>query len=232
MTREFNLVLMGDGGRSDLSKAIDLKRGRTALVVTDMQYFSACRTTGMGKAFTENGNADLIAWRFDRIEQKLIPNIRRLLECFRKNSLKVIYLTVGSQEYDYSDLPIHIKRNLQTYNGRVGRIEATILDEIKPVENEFVFNKTTVGAFASTPLDSHLRSRGIENMVFTGISTCCCVDTTARAAADLGYRCVIVEDACSDLRKEDHEWTILNFQRFFGRIMSTEEVISEIGSVA
>jgi nicotinamidase-related amidase len=54
------------------------------------------------------------------------------------------------------------------------------------------------------------------------------VDSTARVAADLGYHCVIVADACSDVTRENHEWALHNFQRLFGRVMDTASVTEEL----
>lgn len=228
MKGEYDLVVLGKSRRSDLYNVFNVKSNNTALIVMDVQYFSSCRTTGMGKLFQETGHEDMLAWRFDRIEQKVLPNLIKLQNACRKAGIKIVYVTVGSEEEDYSDLPVHIKMNLQTYNGRVGMIEANVLEEIKPMENEVIFNKTTVGAFSSTSLDIYLRRRHIETLFFCGVSTSCCVDTTARTAADLGYHCAILEDACSDMRKEDHEYALFNFQRYFGLVLNTEEAITII----
>ena len=105
MAGDFDLVLMGKVNRRDLDEELTLEPTKSALLIVDMEYFSGCRTTGMGKKFTEAGHADLIAWRFDRIEQKVIPNLQKLLAFFRQNKLKIVYITVSSETQDYSDVP-------------------------------------------------------------------------------------------------------------------------------
>ena len=100
------------------------------------------------------------------------------------------------------------------------------------MKGEALFIKTTIGAFASTPLDSYLRRYAIEHLLLSGVGTHACVANTANFAAELGYYCVIVEDACSDWRREDHEWALFNFQCLFGgRQVSTDSVIAELTQV-
>lgn len=203
----------------------------SALVIVDMQYASGCRTTGAGKKFTEMGQADIVKWRFDQIEQVVIPNIQKLLAFFRKNKLKIIYITIGSVLPDYSDAPPYVRDLFRGTNNHEGTREHEILDEIKPLEGECVINKTTKGAFTSTGLDSLLRNCGAKYLIFTGISTDQCVETTIRDAVDRDYRCVMVEDACSASQEELHRTTVLHHQKYWGRAASTEEVIAELSAL-
>ena len=91
-----------------------------------------------------------------------------------------------------------------------------------------MLNKTTVSAFTSTGIDSLLRSIGIEHLIFAGVSTNMCVGTTARDAADRGYRCLLIEDCCGAAQNEYHRWEIVNFQRLFGRVESLDNLMAEI----
>jgi nicotinamidase-related amidase len=110
----------------------------------------------------------------------------------------------------------------------VGSREHEILDELKPLANEHVLRKTTIGAFASTNIDSLLRALGCEQLYLVGISTNMCVETTAREAADRGYQVTLVEDACGTTHEDLHQATMRNFQRLFGRVRSTQEALSEL----
>jgi nicotinamidase-related amidase len=74
----------------------------------------------------------------------------------------------------------------------------------------------------------HLRHYGIRHLFFGGISTSACVGHTACFAADLEYDCTVVDDACADLTKEDHDWFLVHFRKFFGRVASTDAVIAEL----
>src|SRR5205085_1270267 len=106
--------------------------------------------------------------------------------------------------------------------------ESQILSEIAPAPGETVFNKTSVGAFASTSIDMYLRRLGLRHLLFAGISTSACVGHTACFAADLEYDCTMIEDGCADLTQADHEWFLGHFGKFFGHVATTDAVISEL----
>jgi nicotinamidase-related amidase len=74
--------------------------------------------------------------------------------------------------------------------------------------------KRTIGAFQGTGLDERLRERGVTTLVFGGIATNLGVESTARAAADLGYELVFVEDAMAAFTAAEHEASVrLDFPR-------------------
>jgi nicotinamidase-related amidase len=201
---------------------------RTGLLVIDMQCATACRQTGLGKLLKESGQEELGSYRFDRIEKWVIPNISTLLGFFRTNRLKVIYVTIGSHLPDYSDLAPHLKSLAEAVGNRKGLPNNEILRDLKPEQGEWIVNKTTMSAFNSSPIDSVLRSAGLEYLVFTGVSTNSCVEGTARDAADKGYRCVIAEDACGAASEDLHRASINNFKRLLGRVESTARMIQEL----
>ncbi len=201
---------------------------KAALILVDMQYASACRHTGMGKKWAESGQKELVEYRFGRIEQLVIPNIQRLLKLFRENRLKVLHLILGSRLPDYSDTHFHARRVVEPVNNREGSREHEILDEVKPVKGEAIINKTTIGAFASTGIESLLRAWGAEFLLFTGVSTYACVESTAREAADRGFKCVMIEDALGGSFANLHETTLFNFSRVFGRVDKVDAILDEL----
>jgi nicotinamidase-related amidase len=104
-----------------------------------------------------------------------------------------------------------------------------IVDALKPQPGEHVLRKTTIGAFASTNIDSLLRALGAEQLWLCGVSTNMCVETTAREAADRGYLVTLVEDACGTTHEDLHQVTMRNFQRLFGRVRSTAQSLEDLG---
>ncbi|KQX73626.1 isochorismatase family protein [Streptomyces sp. Root1310] len=81
-------------------------------------------------------------------------------------------------------------------------------------EGDLEIVKRTIGAFRGTGLDDRLREHGVTTLVFGGIATNLGVESTARAAADLGYDLVFVEDAMSALTGAEHEASVkLDFPR-------------------
>ena len=167
-------------------------------------------------------------YRFDRIEQLLVPNILRLRQQFRDHGRPVVHVTLGAALPDASDAPPHMRKLLSSCNNYVGSREHEIIDELKPLPGEHVIRKTSVGAFASTAIDSLLRALGAQQLYMVGVSTNMCVETTAREAADRGFQVTLVEDACGTTFAELHEVTMRNFQRLFGRVTSTAQTLGEL----
>lgn len=84
--------------------------------------------------------------------------------------------------------------------------------------------KRTMGGFQGTGLDDQLRSRGIDTLVFGGIATNLGVESTARAAADLGYELIFVEDAMTALTAAEHQACVeLDFPRL-GTVITADEL--------
>ena len=98
-----------------------------------------------------------------------------------------------------------------------------------PVQpSDHLVTKRQWGAFHGTDLDLQLRRRGIDTIVLTGISTCYGVESTARAAFELGYEQVLVEDAMAARSAAEHEHTVTRIFPRLGRVRSTEAVLSAI----
>ena len=68
---------------------------------------------------------------------------------------------------------------------------------VRPAPGEVVFPKHFPNSFRETPLLDHLRALGIAELVIAGMMTPMCIDTTTRAAADLGFKCFLAHDACA-----------------------------------
>ena len=198
-----------------------------ALIVVDMQYATGHRDGALGRRMAAEGS-NVAGYRFDRIETKVVPNIKRLLADFRARGGAVIYLTVGARNRDCSDAPPHMKKLFVSLDNFEGSRDHEIIDELKPEPGEAVINKTSIGAFASTGIDHLLRSLGKNQLYISGVSTNMCVDTTAREAADRGYKVTLIEDACATTHEDLHNATITNFQRLFGRVISTDEALAEL----
>ncbi|MCD6680244.1 MAG: cysteine hydrolase [Burkholderiaceae bacterium] len=80
---------------------------------------------------------------------------------------------------------------------RPGTPGAEIHPSVAPLADETVVLKHYPNAFRETGLLEHLRGKGIERLVIAGMMTHMCIDTTTRAAADLGFECTLVHDACA-----------------------------------
>lgn len=208
--------------------AIDPRR--TALVPVDLQYASGSRDHGLGALLAREGRLHEAAYRFDRVDQVVVPNTRRLLDGFRQAGARVVHVTLGCELPDFSDAPPSTAAFFRATNNTVGTREHEIVDALKPLPGELVINKRTQGAFASTGIEGVLRSLGIDTIVVTGVSTNNCVETTAREASDRGFGVVMVSDATGTCSEAMQEATLRGFSRLWGRVADTAEVLREIAA--
>jgi nicotinamidase-related amidase len=204
---------------------------RAALLIIDMQYATGSRQGALARKLKAEGSS-AADYRFDRIERFVLPNTLRLREQFARAERPVLHVTIGAALPDASDAPVHMRKLFTEFHNHIGSREHEIVDELKPRPGEHVLRKTTIGAFASTAIDSLLRALDCDQLYLAGVSTNMCVETTAREAADRGYLVTLVEDACGTTHEDLHQGTMRNFQRLFGRVRSTDESLAEMQETA
>jgi nicotinamidase-related amidase len=166
----------------------------TALIVIDMQ-----------RDFIEPGGFGATLGNDVSLLKKIVPTVRRLLDAFRAAKLSIIH-TRECHKPDLSDLPkakqARGKPSLRIGDpGPMGRIliagepGADIVPELAAMPGEIVLDKPGKGAFYGTPLGALLAERKITHLVFAGVTTEVCVQTTMREANDRGFECLLAEDA-------------------------------------
>ena len=212
------------------SREVTLAPETTALIVVDMQNATGNRDMGLGAMLKEKDGGASSSYRFNRIEEVLVPNISRLADQFRDLGAKVIYITYGANLPDCSDVPVHMKPIVQATNNIEGQTEHEIVAALTPKPGELVLNKTTMGAFRSTGIHSHLQAMGIETVVCVGVSTNNCVAMTAMEACDSQYGVVMVSDGTGTDSQEMQDATLNMLRRLWARVMTTDEVIAELTS--
>lgn len=88
--------------------------------------------------------------------------------------------------------------------------------------------KRTWGAFTGTSLDQQLRRKGIRTLVMAGVATNIGVESTARAALELGYELVFAEDAMTSLSDDMHRFATETIFPIMGKVRSSEEIIAAL----
>lgn len=202
-----------------------------ALVIIDMQR-DFLEPGGFGEAL---GND------VSRL-QTIVPTVQKLRQVFKAKGLPIIHTKEGHRE-DLIDCP-PAKRNRGRGTlkigdeGPMGRILVLgepgneIIPELQPEPDEVVITKPGKGAFYQTGLEEELRSHRITHLIFTGVTTEVCVQTTMREANDRGYECLLVEDATESYFPEFKQAT-LDMIRAQGGIVgwtsTAQKVIAAIG---
>jgi nicotinamidase-related amidase len=155
---------------------------------------------------------------------QVVENSKKLADAFRGHGAPVVYVRVDLN--DFTNLPVDQPHNLGD------KPLAAAASEITPSagfqHGDILVTKRHWGAFAGTDLEQQLRSRGIDTVVLTGISTNHGVESTARQGTGLGFAFVLVEDACSAQSAEHHRFAFENIFPRLTRVRTTDEVLAAL----
>ncbi|MDA8344981.1 MAG: hydrolase [Thermaerobacter sp.] len=157
----------------------------------------------------------------------VVANASRLADACREQGGFVVLVHVGPSPDGRDALhPVSDQPALRRVAPAPGWDE--IVPELGPKLGDHVVRKRQWGAFYGTDLDLQLRRRGIDTILLCGISTNYGVESTARDAYERGYQQIFVEDACSAMSAEDHEFAFRVTMGRIGRVRNTEEILAEL----
>ncbi len=212
---------------------IALDPRRASLIVVDMQRYFTEPSFPFTDVF-ETLSAGSSAGYLKRVRETVIPSIRKLLDCFRKCDAPIVFTAVGTEAGDGRELPCWLRSLDELGLATIGkRVWPPVEDpsweidgSLKPMRGELVLNKVSAGAFATTGLEQRLRHQGTEWAVVTGVSSDVCVATTAREAADRGFKTIMVSDGCTTFSEQMHQASLDTFNIAFGWVRAADEVIA------
>lgn len=207
----------------------------TAVVVIDMQNAYA----------SPGGYVDLAGFDISGAAS-VIARVAQVLDTARGAGVQVIYLQNG-WDADYAEAggpgsPNWHKSNaLKTMRARPdlqgkllarGGWDYELVEALAPQPGDIRVHKTRYSAFFNSQLDSVLRSRGIRTIVFVGIASNVCVESTLRDAFHLEYFSVMLEDATHHLGPDFiHQATIYNIETFFGWVSNVADFCGSLGQM-
>gem|GEM_PF-151623 len=182
---------------------------KSALMIIDMQKFFLDTES---PTFTCGGLA-------------ILPNLKRIIEAFRKAGRPVIYtrhvhhpgrIDAGIMGWWWEGMCLE------------GSPESDVHDEITPMTNEKVILKHRYSAFYNTDLETILRCLKIEDLVISGIMTNMCCESTARDAYYRDFRVFFLADGTGSINEEMHLASLLNLSFGFSYVTDVDSIISQI----
>ncbi|MFC0687064.1 isochorismatase family protein [Novosphingobium clariflavum] len=216
-------------------EAIRLDAATTAVIVVDMQNAYASQGGYVDEAGFDVGPA-----------AGVIPKIADVLDVARRAGMPVVFLQNGwDAGYAEAGTPLspnyHKSNALKTMRARpelVGKFLARggwdyeLVEALAPQDDDLRVHKPRYSAFFNSQLDSVLRARGIRTLIFTGIATNVCVESTLRDGFHLEYFGVLLEDAVHHLGPDFiREASLYNVEKFFGWVSSVADFRTAAGQL-
>ncbi len=170
----------------------------------------------------------------------IIPRVQNVIDWARKQGIWVIY-TIESHKSDRSD--VNPSKQLRYENagypigavGKMGRFLIQgdrgniLIEELQPLPTELQIYKPAQSIFVGTNLEATLRERNITHLIFTGVTTECCVLGSYRHASDLGFYGLLLEDCCAAFLPQEHDAAIavlLGENGAIGWVATSEQLLN------
>lgn len=197
---------------------MDLNPASTALIVVHLQPEVIAPEGALGAVFAAQANA-----------RDVVATTNEVAADLRAAGGTVIF-TRAAFRPDYSDLVVNsplFGMVVQAQCLKDGSEMAAIAPQVVVEADDLIVTHQRLGGFSNTDLDLKLRTRGIDTLLLAGVATNVSVESTARQASDLGYRTVLMSDACSAADQQAHDAAV-NSLALVGEVATSAEVRSAL----
>jgi len=197
-----------------------------ALLVIDMQ----------NGFVSKGGSYDLMGLNISKYSE-VVPSLKQLIGFCRKVKIPIFYSQAVREESGI-DLLTRSHRILpKSREERIkrrpicirGSWDAEIVEELKPNFDDHVVIKRRDSVFQDTEVEVWLRSLGIDSIIFAGIDTSICVESSLRDAFNHGYDIVLISDATASNNLNHYNSTLDNIRNYYGLVMNLDEFIGSSG---
>lgn len=182
---------------------------------------------------SKGGSYDLMGINVSRYAE-VVPTLKRLIDFCRKAKIPIFYSQAVREESGI-DLLTRSHRILpKSREERIkkrpicirGSWDAEIVDELKPSTDDHVVIKRRDSVFQDTEFEVWLQSLGIDALIFSGIDTSICVESSLRDAFNHGYDIVMISDATASNNIGHYNSTLDNIRNYYGLVMNFDELTS------
>ena len=209
------------------SREIPIILKRAVLLFIDVQNFNARPDGGeyKDKGLKPEEAEARHAYFFKRLKKVAIPNMQRLQRACRARGIEVMYTVIESLTKDGRDRSLDYK--ITGFNVPKGSWDAQVLDQIKPLDDEILFPKTSSSVFNSTNIHYILGNLSVKFLIISGLLTDQCISSAVRDACDFGYLVTLITDACATYSEHRHKTSISHIKGYCRR-RTTDAFLQEL----
>lgn len=210
-----------------LSRDIPIEKERCAILYVDVQYYNVYPNGGkyISEGLTAKEAKKRYEYFFASLHKTTLPNMVRLQKISRQNKIENVYTTIESLTYDGRDRGVDYK--ISGFNISKDSKDSKVAKEIKPINDEIIFKKSSSSPFISTNLHYILGNLDVKYLVVCGLLSDQCISSTVRDACDLGYFVTLVTDACTTYSEKRHTQSIDHIKGYC-RQVTTDELLKEL----